>query len=116
MGIYPAVSLTITWVANNIEGVYKRGIVMGMVIGWGNLNGVVSSNVYFDPPRFYQGHGVSVAYLFFGVFCGSVVFWFLLRRENKARLAGERDHLIQGKSQKEIDAMLDHRPDFIYTL
>jgi hypothetical protein len=116
MGIYPAVSLTIAWVANNIEGVYKRGIVMGMVIGWGNLNGVVSSNVYFDPPRFFQGHGVIVGYLFFGVLCGSITFWYLLRRENKARLAGERDHLIQGKSQAEIAAMLDHRPDFIYTL
>lgn len=116
MGIYPAVSLTIAWIANNIEGVYKRGIVMGMVIGWGNLNGVVSSNVYFDAPRFFQGHGIIVAYLFFGVFCGSVTFWYLLRRENKARLAGERDHLIEGKTQKEIEAMHDHRPDFIYTL
>lgn len=116
MGIYPAVSLTIAWVANNVEGVYKRGIVMGFVIGWGNLNGVVSSNVYFDPPRFFQGHGVIVGYLFCGVFCGSVLFWFLLRRENKARLSGKRDHLIEGKSPAEIAAMLDHRPDFIYTL
>lgn len=50
-GIYPSISLTIAWVANNVEGVYKRGIVLGFVIGWGNLNGIVSSNIYRNPPR-----------------------------------------------------------------
>lgn len=46
MGIYPCVANTISWAANNVEGVYKRGVVIGCVIGWGNLNGVVSSNIY----------------------------------------------------------------------
>lgn len=116
MGIYPAVSLTIAWVANNVEGVYKRGIVLGMVIGWGNLNGVVSSNVYINPPRFFEGHGIIVGYLFFGLFGGSVLFYAMLRRENRLRLAGKRDHLVEGKTAKEIDGMFDGRPDFIYTL
>lgn len=39
MGIYPCISNTISWTANNVEGVYKRGISLGFVIGWGNLNG-----------------------------------------------------------------------------
>lgn len=39
MGIYPCIPNTITWTANNVEGVYKRGIALGFVIGWGNLNG-----------------------------------------------------------------------------
>jgi predicted MFS family arabinose efflux permease len=33
LGIYPTIANTITWASNNIEGVYKRGIVLGMVIG-----------------------------------------------------------------------------------
>ncbi len=28
-GIYPCIANTITWMANNIEGVYKRGVVLG---------------------------------------------------------------------------------------
>lgn len=40
MGIYPCIANTIVWAANNTEGVYKRGITMGFVIGWGNLNGM----------------------------------------------------------------------------
>lgn len=39
MGIYPCVPNTISWAANNIEGVYKRGISLGFIIGYGNLNG-----------------------------------------------------------------------------
>lgn len=61
MGIYPCIPNTISWcvqltfhrspkspptdsnrTANNVEGVYKRGISMGFVIGWGNLNGIVA--------------------------------------------------------------------------
>ena len=33
------------WVSSNVEGSYKRSAVLGMAIGWGNLNGAVTSNV-----------------------------------------------------------------------
>lgn len=116
LGIYPVIPITITWMANNIEGVYKRGIVLGMVIGWGNLNGVVSSNVFFDAPRYFQGHGTIIAYQFVGIFLGSLIMYIGLKRENKKKLAGERDHLIEGKTEDEIHEMGDKRPDFLYTL
>ncbi|CEJ92339.1 hypothetical protein VHEMI07998 [[Torrubiella] hemipterigena] len=116
LGIYPSVSLTIAWVANNVEGVYKRGFALGFVIGWGNLNGVVSSNVYFHKPRFFEGHGVVIGYLIVCMLGGSVFYSIFLNRENKRRLAGERDYLVEGKTQEEIDALGDERPDFIYTL
>ena len=38
VGIYPCIANTIVWGSNNIEGVFKRGVVMGTVIGYGNLN------------------------------------------------------------------------------
>lgn len=46
MGIYPAIPNSLTWVSNNVEGVYKRGVIIGIVVGWGNLNGVVSSSIH----------------------------------------------------------------------
>ncbi|KAI1759332.1 MFS general substrate transporter [Hypoxylon sp. FL1150] len=116
LGIYPCISNTISWMANNIEGVYKRGVVLGFVIGWGNLNGVVSSNIYFNGPRYLEGHGAIVAYMTLFLFGGSLLMTTLLRIENKKRLQGKRDHLIEGKTAKEIEAMGDHRPDFIYTV
>lgn len=65
---------------------------------------------------------------------GSLVTHFALVAENKKRLAGKRDHLIEGKSEQEIEMLGDNRyvlfrkilydayadlrlrPDFIYTV
>ncbi|KAK1770131.1 major facilitator superfamily domain-containing protein [Phialemonium atrogriseum] len=116
MGIYPCIANTISWVANNIEGVYKRGVVLGFVIGWGNLNGIVSSNIYYNDPRYLEGHGVVMGYMAVFLFGGSVLMTLLLRLENARRRRGERDHWIEGKSEKEIEALGDQRPDFIYTV
>ncbi len=87
-------------------------MTLGFVIGWGNLNGVVSSNIYRakDKSTGYKvGHGVVFAYLTLFLTCGSALQYVLLRRENAKRRAGEKDHLVAGKSEKEIEAMGDTR-------
>lgn len=91
---------------------------MGIVIGFGNLNGIVSSNIYRNKPRFYSGHGTVLAYLTLFLFLGSIVTRQLLAAENKKRRAGKRDHWTEGMSDEEIRGMADgdRRPDFIYTL
>jgi hypothetical protein len=84
---------------------------------WGNLNGVVASNIYrqADAPGYKLGHGVVVAYLTLFLFLGSIATTYYLREENKKRLSGKRDHWVEGKSQEDIRALGDERPDFIYT-
>ncbi|KAK5001666.1 hypothetical protein LTR28_012395, partial [Elasticomyces elasticus] len=96
LGIYPCISNTISWAANNVEGVYKRGVTIGFVIGWGNLNGVVSSNIYRaqDRPNFRPGHSIVLAYMVCFLLGGSIVTHFALENENKKRLAGKRDARI----------------------
>jgi MFS family permease len=117
-GIYPTIANTIAWGGNNVEGVYKRGVAMGLFIGWGNLNGVVSSNIYIakDSPRYIPGHAVVLGYLTIGLLGGSVLQYFYLRRENRLRREGKRDAWIEGKTPEEIERLGDRRPDFIYTL
>lgn len=118
MGIYPTVPNLITWASNNVEGVYKRGVMVGIVVGWGNMNGVVSSNIYNKPdgPRYMPGHGIVLAYMFFFLFGGTVFMHVGLRRENAKRKAGLRDHWLENKTAEEIRMMGDVRPDFLYTL
>lgn len=112
---YPCCSNPLTSIC---LGVYKRGVSLGFIIGWGNLNGIVSSNIYrqADAPRFYPGHGTVLAYLVVFLFGGSIVQYVLLRRENAKRRRGERDHWIEGLNQSEIELLGDKRPDFMYTL
>lgn len=118
MGIYPTVSNTLTWASNNVEGVYKRGVMVGVVVGWGNMNGVVSSNIYNkeDKPLYRPGHGTVLAYMAVCLLGGSIFMHVMLRRENALRKAGKRDHWLEGKTEEEIRMMGDVRPDFIYTL
>lgn len=135
MGIYPCVSNTIAWCSNNTEGrlllpvqfsrrlltstgVYKRGVTLGVVIGWGNLNGIVASNVYRggDAPQFYPGHGVMLGYLVVCLFGGSLIQYILLIVENRKREQGKRDHWVEGLSSQQLAQRGDERPDFIYTL
>jgi len=115
-GIYPCIANTISWTSNNIEGVYKRGVVLGFVIGWGNLTGIISSNIYRNPPKYTVGHATVMAFMIVFLLGGSIVLHLLLRKENAARLSGKRDAWIEGLSRKEIEALGDRRPDFIYTL
>lgn len=113
MGIYPTIPNTISWVANNSEGAYKRGITIGIVNGWGNLNGIVSSNIYRakDKPKYRPGHGVVLGYLLVFLFTGSGLHRFLLSRENAQKLAGKKDYLVEGKTEKEIEKLGDKRYD-----
>lgn len=85
---------------------------------WGNLNGVVASNIYrqADAPKYRPGHGTVLAYLVLFLFIGSIVTTLLLRAENKKRLSGKRDNWTAGKSAAEMHELGDKRPDFIYTV
>ncbi|RVX73027.1 hypothetical protein B0A52_02153 [Exophiala mesophila] len=116
LGIYPTIPNTISWISNNTDGVYKRGIVMGISIGWSNLNGIVSTNVYLsrESPRFWTGHSVLLGYLVLGSLTGSITMHMLLKAENKKKMAGKRDHLVEDKTVEEIRIIGDKRPDFVY--
>ncbi|KIY70557.1 MFS general substrate transporter [Cylindrobasidium torrendii FP15055 ss-10] len=94
-GIYPVIPNSIAWVSNNVEGSYKRSVSIGMVIGFGNINGAVSSNVYRakDKPWYPMGHGLVLMYIGIGLIF-SVVYMFFLIRENRRRERGERDESI----------------------
>lgn len=93
MGIYPCILNTITWVANNTFGQYRRGVTLGVAMGWANLQGVIISNVYrgADAPRFIPGHAVVTGYLAL-LFGGSVLHYVLLRRKNKTRRVMASDY------------------------
>jgi len=100
-GIYPAIANTVAWVSNNVEGSYKRSVSIAMTVGFGNLNGAVSSNVYRaqDRPWYRMGHGIVLVYVGLGIL-GSVVYYFTLRVENARRDQGLRDEIIDGINDK----------------
>ncbi|KAF8877869.1 major facilitator superfamily domain-containing protein [Infundibulicybe gibba] len=99
--IYPTIPNTVAWVASDVEGAYKRSVTLGMAIGFGNLNGAVTANVYRanDAPWFRLGHSIILVYILIGFLC-SMAFLILLKRENARRDRGERDEVIEGIENK----------------
>jgi len=96
-GIYPLIPNTAAWVTNNVEGTYKRGVTIAMVVGFGNINGAVSSNIYRakDKPWYRFGHCFMLGYLVMGFICTLIMMYFL-NAENKRRERGERSERITG--------------------
>ncbi|KAL9073506.1 MAG: hypothetical protein Q9161_002927 [Pseudevernia consocians] len=95
-GCYMVQPNAIVWVANNLGGHYKRSIILAVMIGFGNIGGIIASNIFVqtEAPRYFIGYGVSLAML---VFCGIMctVFAVGLVGENKKRAIGERDHRLE---------------------
>ncbi|KAJ7623132.1 MFS general substrate transporter [Roridomyces roridus] len=108
-GIYPVIPNTIAWVSNNVEGSYKRSVSIAMVIGFGNINGAVSSNVYRakDKPWYRLGHGLVLMYIGFGLIA-TTTYHLLLRAENARRDRGERDEVI-GKAETTEEQELERK-------
>lgn len=73
----------------------------------------MSSNIYRgkDAPHYRLGHSVVLGYLTIGLLGGSILQWFWLRAENRKRINGERDYLVQGLDQQQIEALGDKRYD-----
>lgn len=116
-GVYPCIPNTVAWISNNIEGAYKRGVVLAIFISWGNLNGAVSSNIYraVDKPRFKLGHSIVLGYL--GLcFVSSALLMVYLSWENKMRESGRRDYRIKTGSQAEVAELGDHHPLYRYVI
>ncbi|KAL1747872.1 major facilitator superfamily domain-containing protein [Schizophyllum fasciatum] len=103
-GIYPNIPNTIAWMSNNVEGSYKRSVSLAMVIGFGNINGAVSSNVYReeDKPWYTLGHGLVLMYIAFGLIA-STAYLFLAHRENQRRERGERDEVIGKEGEEALE-------------
>lgn len=85
-----------------------------MMIGFGNLNGAVTSNVYRgkDKPWYSLGHGIVLMYIGIGVI-STTVFKILLTLENRKRDRGERDEIIKGVNDEKVGISFNLEPYYV---
>jgi hypothetical protein len=115
-GCYIVQPVSIVWMANNLGGHYKRAIGLAIQIGFGNIGGIIASNIFNRDmgPRYFVGYGVALAMM---VLCGvmSSVFALGVVRENRKRDAGERDWRLS-LEQSVLENMGDDDPRFRFCL
>jgi hypothetical protein len=96
--------------SNLVAGLHKRSVSSVMQIGFGNLGGIVSSNVFIgsEAPKYPTGYRVSLGMLWIcGAACSGL--FFLAKRENKKRDRGDRDWRLQ---EVDADNLGDDHPTF----
>ena len=116
IGTYIVQPVTIVWFANNLGGHYKRAIGLAIQIGFGNIGGIIASNIFNQKygQSYTIGYSVTLAAM---LFCGlmSSLFAFGLMRENKMREEGKRDHRLQ-LDESILGNMGDDDPRFRFVL
>lgn len=111
-GGYIIQPITLVWLSNNMGGHYKRSISAAMQIGFGNLGGIIASNIYItdQKPIYPVGYGVSLGLMWVsGIAC--TVLFIGMRLENKKRDRGERNDRLS-LPKEERDNLGDDHPGF----
>jgi hypothetical protein len=115
-GCYIVQPVAIVWMANNLGGHYKRAIGLAIQIGFGNIGGIIASNIFNkdSAPRYTVGYSVSLGMM---LLCGimSTVFAVGVVMENKKRDEGKRDYRLN-LDPSVVDNMGDDDPRFRFCL
>ncbi|KIK98464.1 hypothetical protein PAXRUDRAFT_31147 [Paxillus rubicundulus Ve08.2h10] len=114
-GVFPTIAVDLAWAGSNAGGDLKRGVVIAMVIGLGNLGGICSSFIYIDPPRFHVGHGTIMGWLTLSILLSFFAMWDY-NRINKQKEELCLEHGITGDRRDEFRDMGDESPLFRYTI
>lgn len=112
-GGYVTQPIVLAWMSNLVSGHYKRSVSSACQVGFGNLGGIVASNVFFqsEAPKYPTGYGVSLGMLWIcGAACTSLLL--LVKFENKKRDRGERDWRLE---EPDADNLGDDHPHFRFT-
>ncbi|KAF8134538.1 major facilitator superfamily domain-containing protein [Boletus edulis] len=115
VGVFPTIAVDLAWAGSNAGGDIKRGVVIAMVIGIGNLGGICSSFIYLDPPRFHVGHGTIMGWLSLSILLSAFAMWDY-NRLNKQKEKLCREIGITEDRKDEFRDLGDQSPLFRYTL
>ncbi|KAJ7451736.1 major facilitator superfamily domain-containing protein [Mycena galericulata] len=115
VGVYPTIAVNLAWAGSIAGGDTRRGVVIAMVIGLGNLGGICSSFIYITPPYFHIGHGTIMGWLGLSILLSLFAMWDY-NRINKKRDAYCAQEGIDASQRAQFRDMGSESPLFRYTL
>ncbi|KAG1771632.1 MFS general substrate transporter [Suillus placidus] len=115
IGVYPTIAVDLAWAGSNAGGDLKRGVVIAMVIGLGNLGGICSSFIYIDPPNFHMGHGTIIGFLSLSILLSLFAMWDYSRLNKKKEAQCQAEGLTDSR-RNEFKDMGDASPLFRYAI
>ncbi|RDB16719.1 hypothetical protein Hypma_002552 [Hypsizygus marmoreus] len=115
MGAYPTIAIDLAWAGSAAGGDVRKGVLIAMVVGTGNLGGVCSSFIYITPPRFHIGHGTILGWLSLSIILSCFAMWDYNRLNKKKIEQCEREG-IDASRRDEFKDMGNESPLFRYTI
>ncbi|CAK5281322.1 unnamed protein product [Mycena citricolor] len=115
VGIYPTVAVDLAWAGSMAGGDVRRGVVIAMIIGLGNLGGICSSYIYITPPYFHIGHGTMMGWLSLTIILSCVAMWDYNRTNKKRDEYCKREGIDESR-RDEFRDMGSESPLFRYTI
>lgn len=117
VGIFTGAGISFAWVPTNNPRYGKRAFSTGMHLTIGNSSGVASPYLFSDKfaPTFRPGYAASIGLLGFSLVL-NIILHLHFKRQNKLRDEGRQDHLMEGKTDIEIEAMGEKSPRFRFAV
>ncbi|KIJ14063.1 hypothetical protein PAXINDRAFT_100394 [Paxillus involutus ATCC 200175] len=112
---------SISWLANNLQGKYKRAVGIGLQLGVANLGGAAACNIFRsqDAPRYLLGHGLEIMFISIGLIAIPIIV--LTYRRMNAQL--DREELLEEQQGQDAESKEEGLPStssrssgFRYTL
>ncbi|KAG2075431.1 MFS general substrate transporter [Suillus decipiens] len=116
-----SVSIILVWGGSNVGGDLKRGVVLAMVIGLGNLEGICSSLIYIDPPRSHIGHGTIMGFLSLSIITSLFAMWDYNGLNKEKETQSLADDIIDDKGYEfqdmgDASPLFRFLPEFVFNL
>lgn len=117
VGIFVSPGISFAWVPSNNPRYGKRAFSTGIHLTFGNSAGVVSPFLFANQyaPTYRPGYAASIGMLAVSFILNTILILHF-RRVNKRRDEGKEDHLLEGKTEIEIEAMGERSPRFRFSI
>ncbi|KAJ6625808.1 hypothetical protein B0H10DRAFT_1942316 [Mycena sp. CBHHK59/15] len=115
VGVYPTIAVDLAWAGSIAGGDVRKGVLIAMVIGFGNLGGICASFIYITPPYFHIGHGTIMGWLSLSIILSCFAMWDY-NRINEERDAYCAREGIDASRRGEFRDMGSESPLFRYTI
>ncbi|KAF8893538.1 major facilitator superfamily domain-containing protein [Infundibulicybe gibba] len=103
IGVFPTIAVDLAWAGSAAGGDVRKGVVIAMVIGIGNLGGICSSFIYITPPRFHIGHGTIMGWLGLSIILSFFAMWDYNRLNKEKEALCEREGIDSSRRHEFID-------------
>ncbi|GAA5884442.1 hypothetical protein JCM6882_005254 [Rhodosporidiobolus microsporus] len=112
-GALPCGPFFLAWATANSGSPTTRAVTAAIVPAWGSVGSMICTWLYLPKykPRYIPGNSFNVA----SAACAAgiaIILTFYCQWENKQRVAGKRDHRLEGKTEEEIRELGHRHPNY----